>query len=283
MAWEQRGRSRYYTRSRRIGGRVRREYVGTGPWAELAAIEDRTERAERRRLVRARNGLLAKLDVARDLLRGFDERVSLLFRATLLAQGFHQHARGLWRRRRRLMATDQTRRSSETRNAERPATSQPTKDFDRADANRILGAATRGDASVLPRLRELLDRCPELWREAGDLAYHARLGLTKLAAGDNQLAAEAMLRRMRVLQAELEGDAPDPLERLLAERCAFIWAALYLAETDIAACNAANSPAVQKRLNALQARFDAAIKSLATVRRLLKPATRTNPVLKVVS
>jgi len=101
MGWETRSRgSRYYTRSRRVGGRVMREYVGTGILAELGAELDAEERqvrarraaaleAERRRLA-ALDGPTARLcDVADALAAG-----------ALLLADYRRHDRGDWRKRR---------------------------------------------------------------------------------------------------------------------------------------------------------------------------------------
>ena len=48
MSWEARkGRGRYYTRSRRIGGKVVREYLGGGRIGEILAGFDMLKRDER--------------------------------------------------------------------------------------------------------------------------------------------------------------------------------------------------------------------------------------------
>ena len=101
MAWEtRRGRGRYFTRSKRVGKRVIREYLGTGPAAELAAELDALERAARAAAAatwRTERARLEELDAA---VAAFDRSVEALARAALLAAGYHQHHRGEWRRRR---------------------------------------------------------------------------------------------------------------------------------------------------------------------------------------
>jgi hypothetical protein len=97
MGWD---KGRYYTRSRKVNGRVVREYVGTGRVAELAAQLDALERERREREARAVRQQKAELTVLDAELKALTERADLLARAALLAAGFHRHKRGDWRRRR---------------------------------------------------------------------------------------------------------------------------------------------------------------------------------------
>ena len=100
MAWERRQRgTRYYTRTRRVGGKRIREYVGAGLAGELAAQHDARER-ERRSIETARARLDRERHHATDaaivaLCRDSDRMV----RDVLVSLGYHQH-KGQWRRRR---------------------------------------------------------------------------------------------------------------------------------------------------------------------------------------
>jgi hypothetical protein len=100
MAWEVRGEKRYYYRMHREPeGRFRREYLGSGPEAELAAALDSHRRQQRQA---QREALRADREAWASAARVLDELIehsTLLVRACLLEAGFHQHQRGEWRRR----------------------------------------------------------------------------------------------------------------------------------------------------------------------------------------
>ena len=100
MGWETRGhRGHYYTRSRRIDGRVVREYIGCGRKGELAAIADTERRAQReaeRAAIRAERERVQAIDAE---LAALHQIVDQLTRSALLAAGFERHKRQ-WRHRR---------------------------------------------------------------------------------------------------------------------------------------------------------------------------------------
>ena len=101
MAWEFRnGRGGYYTRSRRVNGRVVRQYVGCGRVAELAARMDEISRQQREaeaEMWRRERERIESLDAS---IATICEISDLFARLALIDAGFHQHNRGEWRKRR---------------------------------------------------------------------------------------------------------------------------------------------------------------------------------------
>ena len=101
MGWERRARGGwYYTRSKRRGGRVVREYIGTGALAESISQLD----AHKREALRARHEELAserrRSRDADQVIATLDDWTVTLVRASLILAGYRQHDRGEWRRHR---------------------------------------------------------------------------------------------------------------------------------------------------------------------------------------
>jgi hypothetical protein len=101
MGWEtRRGRGRYYTRSRKVNGRIIRDYVGTGLVADLAAQQDAEERAQRLAERERLQQEAARWASACAPLMQLSQLLDGLTAAPLIAAGYHQHHRGAWRKRR---------------------------------------------------------------------------------------------------------------------------------------------------------------------------------------
>jgi hypothetical protein len=96
MGWEIRGGRRYFTRSRKVHGKVVRQYVGGGGLGELVAAADALRRAE----AAAHQAEQARWEAALIPLLELCRVTDLLTHACLLANGFHQHARSSWRKKR---------------------------------------------------------------------------------------------------------------------------------------------------------------------------------------
>src|SRR5262245_5969827 len=100
MSWQARSSGTYYYRSIRTGSKVRCLYFGSGLTGECAAALDelrRLARVEERERRRAHEELERAADAA---LERLCEAARLLAHAALLAAGYHQHARGTWRKKR---------------------------------------------------------------------------------------------------------------------------------------------------------------------------------------
>lgn len=132
-----------------------------------------------------------------------------------------------------------------------------------------------GERSALTELRTALDKYP--WMSSvlgGNLAYQAETSLVN-AMFDNQIAAkEALQRELEKKRAELSGENPTPIERLLIERVISCWLQVQHADLVVAQSKSVSHAAGddnQRRQDRSNRRFLAAVKTLATVRRLALP------------
>ena len=101
MGWEKRERGGpYYTRSKKVDGRVIREYVGGGTLGHLTALQDAQERRRREEEAASWKQERERLEALVAPVEDLCESTEVLYRATLLAAGFRRHQRGEWRRQR---------------------------------------------------------------------------------------------------------------------------------------------------------------------------------------
>ena len=129
----------------------------------------------------------------------------------------------------------------------------------------------QGDREVLPALRTFLDTEPALWKEVGTFVAEVERTWMQLLTGEDLVAREILLRQLQALKEEVGGPTSTPLERLLVDRIALCW--LQVQQADLVAARQGSHRAawVEQRQDRAQARFLAAIKALAQVRKLLTP------------
>jgi hypothetical protein len=142
----------------------------------------------------------------------------------------------------------------------------------------ILERANRGDESALPELKQTFDEHPELAALLGDLVQHAEDALLRWATGTCLAAREAIARQVAELRARLSATANSELEKLLIDRICISWIEVYAADvqfTERMANGMGTGPAAQvaqKVLDRAHQRFLTAVRALATVQKLTRPA-----------
>lgn len=138
-------------------------------------------------------------------------------------------------------------------------------------ANRVNG----GDRSALQELRNALDKFP--WMSSvlgGNLVYQVETSIISAMYGDQVAHKEALERELVKMREELAGKNPSPIEKLLVERVVTCWLQVHQADLVVAQSKSqslASGDYHQRRQDRSHKRLLAAIKTLATVRRLALP------------
>ena len=156
---------------------------------------------------------------------------------------------------------------------------------DLTERRKLIDRAQSGDDKTLPVLREML-KDPDFVERFGNLAEHAERAFVENTAGKNHAVREALLRKLKLLRAELAGPNPTPLERLLVARVVSCW--LQVHDADFRYANAASLSLAQakfyeQRMDRTHKRYLSAIKTLALVRKLALPVLQVNIAEKQVN
>lgn len=140
--------------------------------------------------------------------------------------------------------------------------------------------AEKGKAD-LQEIRELLDARPEVEKQMGSVAKQAEWAWVATYSGNNQLIAEASRRQLEEARKAIAGPNPSPLEQALAHRIVLCQVQLDHVDTIVATKIRAGlgSSALamyQQWQDKAQARYLAAVKALAIIRRLAIPPVQVN-------
>jgi hypothetical protein len=142
-----------------------------------------------------------------------------------------------------------------------------------AALNELVQRAQGGDASVLPQLKVALDDHPEIWQSFGDMVVQTEAVLINLAAGKNLLLAESLRRQFALQRAELCGDAPTPVERLMVAQVVLATAEVNYQSALMTQCgdDDVRAKVIERRQDAAQRRHMAAINLLTTIQKRRPP------------
>ncbi len=265
MAWETRkGKGLYYCRSRRVDGRVQREYVGIGPAAEFAASEDERRR-ELRELDRARRKKeREELSDIAQTLKAVAAFSAVSMKAGLVAMGYHRH-HGQWRKR---------RNPEEELMEEGQSLAKPPQDLQ--DVREALETFRKGGPGASQTLVELIKDRPDLVILYGDVAHIAEEKLLLLSGGGDFINLETRRMWLKDVRRNLTNPGDGELERQLIHRYSLNLLAVNLAEAGRATREReditwSDLHAWDRHVSTLQSDLLRAARALQEVRRLGRP------------
>jgi hypothetical protein len=144
----------------------------------------------------------------------------------------------------------------------------------------LLERAKAGDETVTEQVREMLTICPEFAESlGGDLGQITERLLSTAVAGNDIPFRESIKHKMATLRQDLAGPAATPIETLLIDRIVICWLQVQMA--DIAqAKEESQTITLEKfqlrRQDSANRRYLAAIRTLATIRKMALPVLQIN-------
>jgi hypothetical protein len=151
----------------------------------------------------------------------------------------------------------------------------------------LVQRAQKGDKATVPALRKLLENPSYVDILGGNLARFAEESFVNSLNDEDLALREAVHAKLAAMRKELLGADPTPVERLLVERVVTCW--LQVQDADIRYAVGRKDLTLQqaefhqRRMDAANRRYLAALRTLALVRKLAVPALQINVAKKQVN
>ena len=144
------------------------------------------------------------------------------------------------------------------------------------DLYQNLKTANSGDWAAVDRLRQQLigPDASEIIQTVGNLASQVEESILSSMLGDQEGSKACVRAKLSQMRSELGWAESSTIERMLIERIALTWLNSHCVELQTAQADSVSLPQAkfnQLRCDRAQARYLAAIKTLATVRKLALP------------
>ena len=165
-----------------------------------------------------------------------------------------------------------------------PSSTTPAEPRVSAELRVLVQSAQAGNPAALPHIRKILDDHPEVWRHVGDLATLAERAWIAVLAADHPVAVESMKRTVAAMKAELAGEHPTRIERLLVDQVVACWMEVSYLESvsaDPGRSSLDQADFRLKRLESAQRRYLTALKTLTTLRTLVPTGLAPAPSLRL--
>lgn len=303
MAWENEGR--YYTRSVRERGRIKREYLGCGETAQVIARMDALDRGRRDDERYERRAARSEDAEASRLVRWYCGAVEDVLKSELTAQGYRRHQRGEWRKQRRKgthgmeTETEIQKAARAEQGRRRKLNSQIVLATDReltirsasvpetlAERRAVIMAAINGDTAAEAQALACIRAHPvEVVLGWGSPRMPCiDLVCPSDATGQGRVVRAVVEEEFKYMMDSILGPTGTPLERLLAERITVLRMQITHFERAYESRLKEGSMALElsdhhmKRIERLTKLLLRAVVSLAKVRKLQLPAVNVGQV-----
>ena len=279
MAWEYRhGKTRqYFYKSRKVNGKVVKDYYGCGLTAELFSALD-AERKWQREQARIQRERLASIDRQVDEFCQFVDGIATGF---LVSQGFYRHKgnRSHWRKRRGFQHIENLYTSQETNMTE------PTNRIDMNNVcdqlSQLVQQGETGDANAIMALRPVVSDLA-IYEHAIDMGKEVKDNLTFYMANGDRAVQESLIAEMEMRKdAFIQAVSPASLFEqymfdLLSEEMEIC--RIQTRHADVVDARHSPQEATQKRQDRAHKRYQNAIKTTAQVYKALrgKPSVQVN-------